>query len=311
MVLDFQSLVADSARSAFAEFIQAKWRAKTDWIAMTKVRILTLIALTLLSTSSYADDGQTWWRAHYLANAGVMIARGDTKVLFDPFFRNGYGQYDLVPAALEAEIFAGASPWDGIDAIFISHHHGDHFDPAVVMQFLHRWPSVRLYAPQQAVAALLALDDAPSESILNRVHGLKLERDSPAVRLGMEGLLIEAVRIAHGGWPDRHADVENIVFRVTLDNTATVMHLGDADAGREHYAPHESHWQARATDLAMVPVWLLLTDKGRYVLDEHIDAEHAIGVHVYKSVPDDTQDRPPKFEGLDIFTQPGEIRHFE
>ena len=63
--------------------------------------------------------------------------------------------------------------------------------------------------------------------------------------------------------------------------------------------------------MAMVPVWLLLTEKGRYVLDEHIDAEHAIGVHVYKSVPDDKEDRPPKFQGLDIFTQPGEIRHFE
>ena len=240
-----------------------------------------------------------------------MSGRGDTKILFDPFFRNDYGQYDLVPEAMEAEIFAGSAPWDGIDAIFISHHHGDHFDPAVVMQYLHRWPSIRLYAPEQAVTALLAVEDTDRESVLNRVHSVELERDSPAVLLEMDGLLIEAVRIAHAGWPERHADIENIAFRVTLDNATTLMNLGDADAGRGNYAPHQSHWQARESDLAMVPVWLMLTEKGRYVLDEHVDAEHEIGVHVYKRVPDDPEDRPPMFEGLDIFTEPGEIRQFE
>ena len=264
----------------------------------------------LIATSSIAD-GEGTWRAHYLANAGVMIARGDTKILFDPFFRNDYGQYDLVPQETEARIFAGVAPWDGIDAIFISHYHDDHFDPAVVLGYLQQWPAVRLYAPQQAVARMLALGEPPGESILDRIHGLTLERDSPAFRIGTDDLQIEAVRIAHGGWPDRHAHVENIVFRVTLDEETTVMHLGDADAGRAHYAPHETYWQERESDLAMVPVWLLLTDKGRYVLDEHVDADHEIGVHVYKTVPDDAEDRPPMFEGLDIFTEPGEVREFE
>lgn len=276
---------------------------------MTKIRTLTLILLVALSNTSYADNEGTW-SAHYLANAGVMIARGDSKILFDPFFRNGYGQYDLVPQDMEAALFAGSPPWDGIDALFISHHHGDHFDPSLVMQFLQRWPTVELYAPQQAVAALLAVEDAPSESLLERVHSIELERDSAAVQLDMNGLLVEAVRIAHGGWPNRHADVVNIVFRVTLDNATTVMHLGDADAGREHYAPHEAFWQARTTELSLVPVWLMLTDKGRYVLDEHVDAKHVIGVHVYKSIPDEPEKRPANFEGLDIFTQPGETRHF-
>lgn len=277
---------------------------------LTKVRLYALIILTALSCVSYAGDEQSW-HAHYLANAGVMIARGDTKILFDPFFRNDYGQFDLMPPEMESALFAGSPPWDGIDAIFISHHHGDHFEPKVVMRYLRNWPTVELYAPQQAVVALLAVGEAPSDSLLNRVHGLELERASDAVRLEMDGLLIEAVRIAHGGWPDRHADVENIVFRVTLDNATTVMHLGDADAGREHYAPHTSYWQARETDLALVPVWLLLTEKGRYVLDEHVDAERAIGMHVYKSVPDNPDIRPSEFEGLDIFTRPGETRQWE
>ena len=271
---------------------------------------LALTLLTLVATSSSADSDASW-RAHYLANAGVMIARGDTKVLFDPFFRNGFDAYDLVPPEMEAEIFAGSPPWDGIDAIFISHYHGDHFDPAVVMAFLRRWPAVRLYAPQQAVSGLLALDKDAGEGVLRQIHAIDLNFDSPAVTIELDSLLIEAVRVAHGGWPNRHADVENIVFRVTLDSAATVIHLGDADASPGHYRKHESYWQARETDLAMVPVWLLLTDKGRHVLDEHVDADHEIGIHLYKNIPDDPEAREPKFRGLDIFTEPGEIRRFD
>lgn len=274
---------------------------------MTILRTFTLIFIVVVPAISCATDEQSF-EARYLANAGVMIASGETKVLFDPFFRNSYGQYDLMPEEMEAALFAGSPPWDGIDAIFISHHHGDHFDPAVVLQFLQKWPAVHLYAPQQAVAAISAIDDQANDLLQPRVHAIKLERDSAPLRLDINGLLVDAVRIAHGGWPARHANVENIVFRVTLDSTATVMHLGDADAGREHYAQHSSYWQERETDLALVPVWLMLTDKGRYALDEYVDAEHAIGMHVYDSVPDDPDSRPPEFEGLDIFTQPGESR---
>jgi len=273
------------------------------------IRLYVLIILTALCTATYADDDHSWG-ARYLANAGVMIEQGDTKILFDPFFRSDFGQYDLMPKEIEAALFAGTPPWDGIDAIFISHHHGDHFDPAVVSRFLRRWPAVKLYAPQQAVDALLASESGPSELSLNRIHGLKLERDSVAVRLEMDGLLVEAVRIAHGGWPNRHAHVQNIVFRVTLDNEATVMHLGDADSGREHYVAHASYWRDRSSDLALVPVWLLLSEDGRYVVDEHVDAEHAIGMHVEKSMPDDPDRRPSEFKGLDLFTQPGETRQW-
>ena len=271
--------------------------------------LLTVTMLVVFSSASCADDEQAF-DAHYLANAGVMIARGETKIFFDPFFRNGYDQYDLVPAKMEAAIFSGSAPWGGIDAIFISHHHDDHFDPAIVARYLNKWPTVELYAPQQAIMALLSLDDSPNESLLKRVHSIDLERNSAPIQLDMDGLHIDAVRIAHGGWPDRFADVENIVFRVTLDNATTVMHLGDADSAAEHYNSHASYWQARSTDLALVPVWLLLTDKGRYVLDKHIDAEHELGIHVYKGVPKNPEDRPPEFEGLDLFTRPGESRRW-
>ncbi|MCH9695386.1 MAG: MBL fold metallo-hydrolase [Gammaproteobacteria bacterium] len=273
----------------------------------TPTQLLALTMLALFAMPSFADD-QPSWRAHYLANAGVMVSRGDTKILFDPFFRSDYGIYDRVPVATEAALFKGEPPWDGIDAVFISHHHGDHFDPAVVMSFLRAWPTVELFGPQQAITALLALQEQPDTTLSSRLHGIALERDSAAAQLTMKGLQIEAVRVAHSGWPERHAHVENIVFRVTLDNVTTVMHLGDADSDSQHYEPHSSFWQGRTTNLALPPVWLFLTDMGRAILHKYIGADHSIGIHVDTSVADEKEHRPPELEGLDLFTRPGETR---
>ena len=271
------------------------------------IRTLLLAQLAVFAAACLADEDHSW-DAHYIANAGVMVTRGEAKILFDPFFRNGYGVYDLAPQQIEAAIFAGNPPWDSVDAIFVSHHHGDHFDPMLILEYLKVWTTVHLYAPQQAIDALLSLDIVLGEALLDRIHGIELERDSAAARLELNGLEIEAVRIAHGGWPDRNSQVENLVFRVTLDNATTVMHLGDADGGKEHYAPHAAFWKERNADLALVPVWLFLTEKGQYVLKNHVDAQLAIGIHVYKSIPDDPNRRPPEFDGLDIFTKPGESR---
>ena len=87
--------------------------------------------------------------AHYIANAGVMIVRGDTKILFDPLFTNSYGDYTLPPREMRDAIVAGKPPYDGIDAVFISHYHGDHFSPAEMIDLLTAQPSLRLYAPNR------------------------------------------------------------------------------------------------------------------------------------------------------------------
>lgn len=270
------------------------------------INLWLMLAATALQADA-ADPGQ----AHYLGNAGVMVARGANKVLFDPFFRNDYGVYDLVPEAIENAIFEGVPPYDDIDAVFVSHHHDDHFDPKLLVQYLAAWPDIELYAPQQAVDRLLATVQMVDEAVLGRIHGLAMENRAEPLQVRTGELLIEAVEVAHAGWPSRNTEVDNLAFRVTMDKATTVVHMGDADKATEHYEPHRDYWQARQVDLAFAPVWLLLTEQGLFVLDEYVDADHEIGVHVYDRVPDNPEDRPSDFDGLDIFTDPGEMRSLE
>ncbi len=267
-----------------------------------------LFLLGLLVIPCWAADAGADAEARYIANMGVMIEHGATRVLFDPLFKNDFDTYDPVPPGIEASLLAGEEPWDGIDAVFVSHYHGDHFDPQTMLSLLRAQPAIRLFAPEQAALAIRELVDEQEDEVLERIEGLALANGEPAVDIEIDSLFIEAIRVPHAGWPNRHAHVENLVFRGTLDNSATVMHLGDADTVDEHYAVQAGHWEERHTHFAMPPYWFFLSGDGRRILETRIRADHAIGMHVPTEVPDDASARPPELQDADLFTRPGETR---
>lgn len=247
-------------------------------------------------------------RAHYLANEGLMVAQGDTKVLFDPLFNESFGQYELLPENMREALIAGEPPWDGVDAVFISHYHDDHFSPRDMVRFLRERKEIHLYAPEQAMAALREVAGAAGEGLAARLHPVALEYGADPWRIEMPGLLIEAVRIPHSGWPGRMADIQNIAWRITLDHGATVLHLGDADTRERHFETHQQHWDQRDLHMAFPPYWYFLSEEGRRVLEQRLRPAHAIGVHVPAAVPGEPAEREEALRDVDLFTRPGETR---
>ena len=245
--------------------------------------------------------------AQYLANAAVLVTNRETKVVFDPLFRNDFGTYERVPESMERALFAGEPPFDGLDAVFISHYHEDHFSAVDVLRLLEARPGLRLYAPAQAVAGMRQVASGRLDAVMYRVNAIALEYQDAPVSLEHGPLLIEAVRVPHSGWPDRQQQVENIAFRVTLDTETTVVHLGDADASDAHFAHDGSYWRRR-TDVAFPPYWFFLSESGRQVLERRIAPTRSIGVHVPADVPSRAADRAPELRGHELFTEPGEVR---
>jgi len=252
--------------------------------------------------------GQSLALAHqssitYVANEAVLITNGDKKVLFDPFFHQAFGTYHLVPDAIKNAIFNGTPPFDNLTAIVISHAHGDHFDADDVLKYLQKHPNTQLIAPQQAVTELIALDGA--NQVLAQVSSVKLAFNQAPKTLEVAGLIIDAVRIPHAGWPGR-ANIENLVFRVTLENqdsSVTVMHMGDADPDDEHYLAYKDHWQKRVSDAALPPYWFYFSAEGRDILTDILNIKKSIGIHVPIEIPNQL-----RASGQDYFSKPGEIR---
>lgn len=239
----------------------------------------------------------------YVANEAVLISNGDKKVLFDPFFHKALGIYQLVPEQTQHAIFNGTPPFDNLTAIIISHAHGDHFSAEDVLKYLQKHPNTQLIAPEQAVIELSALPGV--DQVMPQVTSVKLAFNQAPKTFEVAGLVIDAVRIPHAGWPGR-AEVENLVFRVTLQSlstSVTVMHMGDADPNDDHYLPYKEHWQKRISDTALPPYWFYFSAEGRDILTEILNVKSSIGIHVPINIP-----RQLKTSGEDYFSQPEEVR---
>lgn len=241
----------------------------------------------------------------YLGNEALLFADGDHKVLFDPFFHNDYGSYQLVPDDIRKSIFAGQAPFDKVDAIVVSHAHGDHFAADDVANYLATYPQTILIAPGQATEKVLAENAA----LAGQLVSIELEfGDKPVTNSVGDGaavLTVESVRIAHAGWPQRK-DVANLVHRVTLPSGKTIMHMGDADPNDSHFSPFVEHWNARQSDAAFPPYWFFISPEGPMILKSRINALKSVGVHVPTTVPAEL-----KQSGGDYFSSPGELRELD
>ena len=147
----------------------------------------------ILVTAYATATAQETSTIQYLANEGVMITHGETSILFDPIHNYPNDTYQRVPPEMEAAIYAGQPPYDGVDGVFVSHYHADHFSAAGLVRLLHERSDIDLYAPAQAVSEMRQLASTDDEPIFERVTTFDLRYgDAPAfVRKG--GLLIEAV----------------------------------------------------------------------------------------------------------------------
>lgn len=245
--------------------------------------------------------------AHYLANEGVMVVQGQTKIVFDPLFNNTYGQYLALPPEQRAALFAGDAPYDGIDGVFISHHHGDHFDPKDILALLRAQKSIQLFAPTQAVNAMKKLTTSSEKNLFTRITEVNIQYGDEPINISVGNMRIEAVNIPHAGWPNR-MDIQNLSWRVTLHDTTTIVHMGDADINDRHFSMQGEYWEARKADIAFPPYWFLQTPDGQEILTRRVQANQSIGIHVPAAIPAVPTARPAQFQNMDIFTTPGETR---
>lgn len=263
--------------------------------------LVTAALLSFLGASAHAHDANA--TAHYVANEGVLVAQGELSILFDPMPLSGFGVYAEPSPDQVASMLAGEGIFAGVDAVFISHAHRDHFSAASMLAYMAAQPELKLVAPQQALD-MMRLDPAWSDAFLPRITALDMSAGDTPLTVEIGDIHATAVRIPHSGWPEpSRAAVQNMVYRVTLDAGATVIHMGDADVNRQHYTPHAAHWAERQTDTAFPPYWFLLSNVGQSILTNDMNVAQSIGVHVPLDVPGDL-----RASGADYFSTPGETR---
>jgi L-ascorbate metabolism protein UlaG (beta-lactamase superfamily) len=254
--------------------------------------------VVLCSKNSFATQ-DVLGTAHYLGNEGVLVVGKQKKILFDPIFNKNYQRFTLVPENLKFKMFENRDPFGGIDIIFISHSHADHFDAKDVSAYLHKYHNVQLIAPTQAIEKLKLLPDY--KKITKQLHEISMKVGEQPIELFLDGVQVEVIRIPHVGWPER-ADVENLVYRVTLDDV-TVMHLGDSDINPAHYLPFSSFWSKKISHHAFIPGIFAVNTNSEQTIKELINVQKITHIHIPMNVPDTLNELK-----VDFFSIPDEIR---
>ena len=265
---------------------------------------ISLLGVSAFTQTHAHDDSAV---AHYLGNEGVLVVHDDTKILFDAFYANSYGQYALVPDNLSAAMLSGDAPFDGIDAVFVSHIHGDHFSVAPALEYLRAQKDVHFYAPQQVADAFLEAGVDETDPVFARIHGHELAPDDEGRTFTVGNLEIDVVAIPHAG---NRPDIQNFAWRVTLDDKKTVIHLGDAGTLTSHFERHAKHFDKKETETAFPPYWFLGDDNGAKILEEIIKVDQVIGIHVPARAAFNGDEWRTRAGG-DLFTDPGETRILE
>lgn len=208
----------------------------------------------------------------YVANAGVLVGAGETKVLVDALFDKPNPEYRAPSADVLEAMVEGKAPFDGVDVALVTHGHPDHFDPGVAARFLAGQKDAVLVAPSDAVAELrkAAGDWARLEK---RVVSLDLPVGAREARKA-GGVSIGAMRTLHSG--DRDSPM-NLMYVLELGGWR-VFHEGDSAGKVEDFA---AFGLGKApVDLALVHFWFPLEPNCAKFLQETLKPAHIALTHL-------------------------------
>ncbi len=196
--------------------------------------------------SAAGTDGPAGVQITYLANEGFLLEAGETKVLVDALFGDGLREYQVVPAALRADLEAARGRFAGVDLILASHAHADHFDAAAVARHLRANPATMFLSTGEAVAAL-------SEELGEQAEKLEILTIHPdkgkSALVELPGVSVRVLNLHHGRLP-----IQNLGLIIRLGDMH-VLHVGDTSATAPDLQPYSDLLQA--VDVWLLPDWLM------------------------------------------------------
>jgi L-ascorbate metabolism protein UlaG (beta-lactamase superfamily) len=206
----------------------------------------------------------------YLANEGFMIAGGGKKVLIDALFREGVGGYAVISPATRALLEQVRSPFDGVDAVFATHYHADHFDAEAVLAHLKNNPQALFFSTNQAADKLRATGQF--DAVKTRVVAT-LPKEGERFRNEHRGLRVQLLNIHHG----RSRPIENLGFIVEIAGKR-ILHIDDSVAEAAVFQKYEV--VKDNIDVAFLPFWYFSNDDFKQAVREHIRPRRIVVMHI-------------------------------
>lgn len=246
--------------------------------------LITALAAGLLTACSWSTEtiaqadttpepvGEGKVKVTYIANEGVMIEAGDDKILIDGLHRKYLDEYAYPPDDLREQMETAKGEFKDIDLLLFSHIHGDHFSVESARRHLLNNSEAVLATSPQIVDAVRK-DFGELSKIEARIEPIPWEWKTEHT-YGKQ-VKIRFLGLSHG--TGRHATIQNFGHVIEAGGLK-FLHLGDADMSDENFDVFDL--EKAGIDVAFIPYWYLLSERGRELVDRQFNPKRIIAVHV-------------------------------
>jgi len=222
----------------------------------------------VLSTGLQADVTIT-----KLANAGVVIADGETRVMIDGMVVEPYSVYGSLPPEAIPSFNQALADFASIDIALVSHRHHEHNQPEFACGFMQASRSTVLYTSGQVIG-LMREKCREFMTTSPRVHEIDPQYGAPRV-IEAPGVKITVFPLSHGTRKD--ARIQNFGHLVEMGGTS-VLHVGDAAMNPEDF--ERAGLGQRKGDVALIPFLYFQPGPGAELVSRYLDAPLKIAVHI-------------------------------
>ncbi len=229
--------------------------------------VKTLVCL-LLSVPLHADVTIT-----QLANEGVIIDDGDTRVMIDGMVVESYSVYGGLPPEAVPLFQRAEGPFSGIDLVLASHRHHDHNQPRFACQLMQGSSTTRFYSSSQVIG-LMREKCRDFITTSPRIQKIDPQYGSPRI-IEENGAKVTVFLLSHG--KRKYARIQNYGHLVELGGVK-LLHIGDAAMDATDFG--RAGLDEIKIDVAFIPFWYFQPGPGAAVISQYLDAALKIAVHI-------------------------------
>ncbi len=166
-----------------------------------------------------------------LANAGILVSDGETRIIIDGMVVEPYAVYGGLPSDVIPMFEQLSGPFADIDLVLVSHRHHEHNQPRYACRFLQQSLVTRFVSSPQ-VNGLMREKCRTFMTSSPRVQEINPPYGEPHI-IELPGARVTVFPLSHGA--RKYAGIQNFGQLVEMGGM-TVLHIGDAAMNPEDFA---------------------------------------------------------------------------
>jgi L-ascorbate metabolism protein UlaG (beta-lactamase superfamily) len=208
-----------------------------------------------------------------LANEGVILSDGRSRVMIDGMVVEPYSIYGGLPVEVIPRFNAGSGEFADIGLALVSHRHHDHNQPAAACSFLQASEDTSLRTSEQVIG-LIREKCRDFITTSPRVMTIDPQYEAP-YRMTFGDVSVTIFPLSHG--TRKYAKIQNYGHLVEIGGLR-VLHIGDAAMDPTDFERAGLH--DVELDVALIPFWFFQPGPGAAVIERFLDAPLKLAVHI-------------------------------